>query len=70
MGRLGIIQRHYCLSCAIKPGFCGESSAADDALTGFFRGSVSFCLDARILLLGLWVTAFPFRWIKRYINLR
>ncbi|ACD09124.1 hypothetical protein SbBS512_E2635 [Shigella boydii CDC 3083-94] len=29
---MGIIQRHYCLSCAIKPGFCGKSSAADDAL--------------------------------------
>lgn len=50
---MGIIQRHYCLSCAIKPGFCGKSSAADDALMGFYRGSVSFWPDARILLLGL-----------------
>ncbi|VED34705.1 4-amino-4-deoxy-L-arabinose-phosphoundecaprenol flippase subunit ArnF [Escherichia coli] len=50
---VGIIQRHYCLSCAIKPGLCGESSTADDALMGFIAALLAFGLDARILLLGL-----------------
>lgn len=58
-------------SCAIKHGFCGKSSAADDALMGFYRGSVSFWLDARILLLGLLGYLLSvFVGIKRYINLR
>lgn len=50
---------------------CGESSAADDALMGFYRGSVSFWLDARILLLGLLGYLLSvFVGIKRFINLR
>ncbi len=56
----------------LSPGFCGESSAADDALMGFYRGSVSFwpwmpgyCYS------GCWVICFPFFvGIKRFINLR
>lgn len=52
-------------------GFCGESSAADDALMGFYRGSVSFWPDARILLLGLLGYLLSvFVGIKRFINLR
>ncbi len=40
-------------SAAQLSWFCGESSAANDALMGFYRGAVSFWPDARILLLGL-----------------
>ncbi len=40
-------------SAAQLSRFCGESSAANDALMGFYRGAVSFGTDARILLLGL-----------------
>ena len=49
---MGIIQRHYRLRCAIKLGFCGESSAANDAWD-FIAALLAFGLDARILLLGL-----------------
>lgn len=62
---VGIIQRHYRLRCAIKPGFCGESSAADDALMGFYRGAVSFwpgCPDTVTRAAGL--SAFRFCWYK------
>lgn len=68
---MGIIQRHYCLSCAIKPGFAASHLPPMTHLWDFIAALLAFGLDARILLLGLLGYLLSvFVGIKHYINLR
>lgn len=66
---VGIIQRHYCFCSTIKSGLCGKSSAADDAVAGFYRSVFAFDTGAQMLLVGLsGYLISVFAGIKRYIN--
>ena len=60
MGLMGIIQRHYRLRCAIKPGFAASHLPPMTHLWDFIAALLAFGRMPGYCYSGCWVICFPF----------